>query len=76
MKCINATLARFYGDNMSIKAQDDIDEALDNLVMATNPEKDILTQLTSTIKHLSETNKILTEQINTLTAEWSQPCKI
>ena len=48
--------------------QDNITEVLDNFYMATTLEKYVLTHITNTIKPLAETNKILTEKINTLTA--------
>ena len=63
----NATQAGFCGANMAIKMQDNIYEALDNLAMAATEEKDVLSQLTSNIKYLSGTNKILTDQVKTLT---------
>ena len=42
---------------MAITIQDEIAEKLDNLDMSTTSEKDVLTQLTSNIKHLAETKK-------------------
>ena len=53
---------------MSIITQDKISKALDNLAMSTTPEKDVIAQLTSTTKHMVETDKMSTEQIKTLTA--------
>ena len=45
-----------------------INNALGNLDMDTTLEKYVLTQKTSTIKQLAETNKILMEEIKTLEA--------
>ena len=47
----------FHGANVAIKMKEGDIKALDNLVMATPSEKDVLTQITSTIKKLSENNK-------------------
>ena len=65
---INSTQAGCYGSNMDITMKDDIFEALENLAIATTPERDLLTQITRTTKQLAENNNILTDQINTLTA--------
>ena len=54
---------------MAIKMQYEIAKALDNLTMATTTEKDVLTQITITIKNLKETKKILMDQINTMMAK-------
>ena len=45
-----------------------ISETQDNLDMSTTIERDLLTQITSTIKHLEDTNKILMEEVKTLIA--------
>ena len=50
LKCINATQESFHGVNMDMIIKDNISEALDNLLMDTISEKDVFTQLTSTIK--------------------------
>ena len=47
--------------------QDDITEDLYNLGMATTTGKDVLYQINSTIKYTADTNKILTEQAQTIT---------
>ena len=52
---------------MEITMQEEISEALDNLKMATTEEKFILSQMTITMKQMSDTNNILTYQLNTLT---------
>ena len=44
----------FHGANVAIKMKEGDMKALANLVMATPSEKDVLTQITSTIKKLSE----------------------
>ena len=54
---------------MAITMQDDIVNSLENLSMATTSEKDVLTHITNTIKHLEETYKILTDKIKTLMAK-------
>ena len=69
LRHINSTQAGFYGPNMDITMQDGISEAWENLDMAITSEKYSLTQITRTTKHLEETNNILTDQINTLTAK-------
>ena len=69
LKCINTSQVDFHNSNTDITMQGNISEALDNLAMATTSEKNVLTQLTSTIKQLAETNKTLTDQIKTLTAK-------
>ena len=50
LQCINATQPGFHGYNISIIMNGDISKALENLSTATNPEKYVLTQITSTIK--------------------------
>ena len=45
---------------------------LDNLAMSTTSEKDVLNQLTSTIKQLAENDKILAEQTKTLNSGYQQ----
>ena len=60
LQLINATQSGFHGANMAITTKYEIAEALEELAMAKNPEKYVHTQLTSTIKRMSETNKILT----------------
>ena len=49
LQSISIIQAGFHGANMAIKMQEKISEELENLVMATASEKDVLTQLTSTI---------------------------
>ena len=49
----------FHGANVAIKMKEGDMKALNNLVMATPSEKDVLTQITSTIKKLSENKKKL-----------------
>ena len=51
---------------MAITMQYEIIKTLNNLAMATAAEKDVLAQITSIIKNLADTNKILMEQVNTL----------
>ena len=45
---------------------------LDKLAMSTTSEKDVLNQLTSTIKQLALTDKILAEQTKTLNIGYQQ----
>ena len=68
LQLINATHAGFGGANMVIRTQDKISEALNNLTIYTASEKYVITQITSIIKQLEETNKILTDQLKTLIA--------
>ena len=56
---IDATQEVFHGGNMDIIMKNNIYEALDNLAVSKNLEKDVLAQITSTIKHLVNINKIL-----------------
>ena len=44
---------------MATIMQDESAEALDNLDMSTTAEKDTLNQITSTIKHMEDKNKVL-----------------
>ena len=60
LQLINATQSGFHGSNMAITTKCGIAEALEELAMAKNSEKYVHTQLTSTIKRMSETNKFLT----------------
>ena len=69
---MNANQAVFHGSGMGITMQDQIYEGLDNLVMSTTAEKDVLSHLTSTITQLSYTNNIVTDQVNKLTETGAQ----
>ena len=53
LQYINATQEGVHAANKSITMQIKITESLYNLAMATTSEKDVLTQLTSSIKHLA-----------------------
>ena len=53
---------------MATTMKERIHKAIDNLNMATNEKKYVLSQLTSTIKQLEDTSKILIDQVRTLTA--------
>ena len=48
--------------------KDDIDEALENLVISITSQEDVLIHLNSTITQLSDTNNILMDKFKTLTA--------
>ena len=58
MKHINTAQPGFHGANIKIKMKDNISNELYNLFIAITSEKDVPTQLTSTIKQLAEINKI------------------
>jgi hypothetical protein len=51
----------FYGAN----AVTDISTALDNLAMAATTNRDIVSRITESNKQLTQTNKILIEQLRT-----------
>jgi hypothetical protein len=56
---INTSTTNFHGANAAL----DITTALDNLALAATNDQDIVMQLTNSNQQLTDTNKLLTEQL-------------